>query len=67
MLHLVRKSCIYVLYTDDSVLTSLHCTKLLKAVEEMKAAGLKITMEQTIANFLGVNIQRDSQGNIHLM
>jgi len=35
----VRKSCIYILYTDDSILTSLQCAKLLKVVEDMKAAG----------------------------
>jgi len=33
----------------------------------MKAAGLKITIEGTVADFLGVYIKRDGQGNIHLM
>jgi len=64
---IVRKNCIYVLYTDDSILTRPQCTELLKVVEDMKAAGLKIIVKGTIANFLGVNIKRDIQGNIHLM
>jgi len=33
----------------------------------MKAAGLKITVKGTIANFLGVNIKTDKHGHIHLM
>jgi len=32
----------------------------------MKVAGHEITIKGTIANFLGVNIKRDGQGNIHL-
>ncbi len=32
----------------------------------MKAARLKITVEGPIANFLGVNIKRNGQSNIHL-
>jgi len=31
----------------------------------MKAAGLKITVEGIISDFLGVNIKRDAQGNIY--
>jgi len=38
----------------------------LRVVEDMKAAGLKITVEGTIADFLGVNIKRDRHGHIHL-
>jgi len=36
-------------------------------VEDMKAAGLKITIEETILNFPRVHIKRDRWGNIHLM
>jgi len=63
----IRKNCIYVLYTDDSLLTGPQCAELLRMVEDMKAAGLKITIEGTIADFLGFNIKRDRWGNIHLM
>jgi len=62
----VRKDCIYILYTNDSILTGPQCTELLKVVEDMKVVELKITIEGIIANFLGVNIKRDRQGNIHL-
>jgi len=40
--------------------------ELLKIVEDMKAAGLKLTVDGTIADFLGVNISKDSSGYIHL-
>jgi len=63
----IRKNCIYVLYTDNALLTSPQCAKLLKVVEDMKAEGLKITVKGTIANFLRVNIKRDRHGHIHLM
>jgi len=38
----------------------------LKIVEDMKAAGLKLTIDGTIADFLGVKISKDSSGHIHL-
>jgi len=44
----VRKNCIYFLYTNDSILTGPQHAKLLKVVEDMTAAGLKITVEGTI-------------------
>jgi len=47
----VRKNCIYVLYTDDSLLTGPQRAELLRVMEDMKAAGLKITVEGTIAPF----------------
>jgi len=55
----VRKNCIYVLYTDDSLLTGPQHAELLRVVEDMKAVQLKITVKGTIADFLGVNIKRD--------
>jgi len=64
-MHLCQKEHLC-FYTDNFILTGLQHAELLKVVDEMKAAGLKITVEGTIANFLGVNIRR-GQGNIHLM
>ena len=51
---------------DDSFLTGPNCKDLLQVVEDLKAAGLQITVEGNIADFLGVNISKDSEGNIQL-
>jgi len=61
----VRGSCIYVLYMDDSILTGPNCKDLLQVVDDLKAAGLHITVEGNIMDFLGVNISKDSQGKQH--
>jgi len=39
---------------------------LLQVVEDLKAAGLQITVEGNNVDFLGVNISKDSKGNIQL-
>ncbi len=62
----VRGNCIYVLYMDDSFLTGPNCKDLLQVEEDLKAAGLQITVEGNIADFLGVNISNDSKGKIQL-
>ena len=57
---------LYVLYTDDSILTGPDPKELDTIIEEMKQVGLEITVEGDISDFLGVNIQRNKDGTVHL-
>ncbi len=52
-----RGKAIYVLYTNDSILTGSDLKELEKIIEDMKHAGLELTVEGDISDFLGVNIQ----------
>ena len=62
----VRGSNIYVLYTDDSILMGPDPNELDSIIQEMKDIGLKLTVEGDISDFLGVNIQHQPDGSIHL-
>ena len=53
---------IYILYTDDSVLFGPTQKEIDDCIEAIQAAGLKITVEGDIKDFLGVNIKRKSDG-----
>jgi len=57
---------IYVLYTDDSILAGPNKEELDQVIADIKKQGLKITDEGTIADFLGVNIQKKEDGSFHL-
>jgi hypothetical protein len=57
-----RKKCIYVLYTDDSILAAPTDKELDEVVKDMKAAGLDLTVEGDISDFLGVKIDRKDDG-----
>ena len=57
---------IYVLYTDDSILTGPNEQDLDKIIEAMKEAGLELTVEGDMADFLGVKIERRPNGDINL-
>ena len=61
-----RGKCIYTLYTDDSILVGPTDEELDEAVEAMKATGLKLTVEGTIDDFIGVNIERRADGTYNL-
>ena len=62
---LYRGECIYVLYTDDTLLFGTSKDVTDAVVRDLKAAGLKLTEEGSITDFLGVNVEtRD--GKIHL-
>ena len=52
----------YILYTDDSVLFGPTQKEIDSCIEDIKAAGLKITVEGDMKDFLGVNIKRRSDG-----
>ena len=54
-----------VLYTDDSILAGPNKAELDQIIEDIKGTGLDITDEGDIADFLGVNIQREGE-SFHL-
>ena len=55
----------YVLHTDDSILAGPNKAELDQIIEDIKGTGLDITDEGDIADFLGVNIQREGE-SFHL-
>jgi hypothetical protein len=57
---------IYVLYTDDSILAGPDEKELDQIIRETKGAGLDLTVEGGISDFLGVKISRQPDGTIHL-
>ena len=56
----------YVLYTDDSILSGTDLKEVEKAIENIKSAKLDITIEVNIQYFLGFNIDHKPYGTIHL-
>jgi len=61
-----RGHCIYVLYTDDSILVGPDDDELDAIINDMQNAGLKLTADGKMDDFLGVNIDRKDDGTIHL-
>jgi hypothetical protein len=61
-----KDQIIYVLYTDDSILTGPSEQALNQVIEEIKGVGLDITVEGDVSDFLGVKIERLENGNINL-
>jgi len=61
-----RGKAIYVLYTDDSILTRPDLKELDMIIEDMKRAGLELMVKGDISDFLGFNIQRHNDGTVHL-
>jgi len=57
---------IYILYTDNSILTGPDLKELDKIIEDMKQAGLELMVKGDISDFLGVNIQQHNDGTVHL-
>ena len=51
-----RGGLIYLLYTDDSILASKDKSEIEVAIQDIERAGLKITIEGSLKDFLGVNI-----------
>jgi hypothetical protein len=60
-----RGNVIYLLYTDDSILAGPDEDEL-NDVEDIKAAGLDVTDEGDIEDFLGVNIEKIDDDTYHL-
>ena len=61
-----RGNVVYALYTDDSILAGPDNDEIEKVMKDIKTAGLKITDEGTLEDFLGVNIERQDDGTINL-
>ena len=53
---------IYILYTDDSILFGPTQKEIDNCIQDIQAAGLKITIEGDIKDFLGVNIEQKPDG-----
>jgi hypothetical protein len=56
----------YVLYTDDSILAGPTEDELSDCIADMVKAGLILTVEGELADFLGVNITRHDDGGFEL-
>ena len=63
---LYRGKVIYVLYTDDTIITAPNNKLIDDVVKDIEKAGLKVTDEGNIEDFLGVNITRMDDNSIHL-
>jgi hypothetical protein len=50
---------IFVLYTDDSIMAGPTDQEMDDVIEQMKASGLQLTVDGTLADFLGVNINQE--------
>ena len=61
-----RGTVLYILYTNDSILAGPVKSDINAAVQVMKDAGLTVTDEGMLDNFLGVNIDRQNNGTIKL-
>jgi hypothetical protein len=62
-----RGKTLYVLYTDDSLLAGPDAKEIQRVIDELQGkAKLAITVEGDLADFLGVNIDRRSDGSIHM-
>ena len=57
---------IYVLYTNDIVLAGPKEQQIQAMIKQMQEVGLQLTIEGDLEDFLGVNIDRTSRGEIHL-
>jgi Reverse transcriptase (RNA-dependent DNA polymerase) len=61
-----RGQAVYVLYTDDSILAGPDEAELDQIVEDMKRVGLKLSVDGDVSDFLGVKINHEPDGTIHL-
>ena len=61
-----KGNILYVLYTDDSILAGPDKEEIQRTIEEMRSTDLDISIEGDLTDFLGVNIDRKTDGTIHL-
>ena len=59
-----KGTVIYVLYTDDSILVGPSEAEINQVIQQIKDAGLRVTEEGNLEDFLGVNIHKDESGVI---
>ena len=48
----------YILYTDDSIIAAPKKSQVEEVMKDIEAAGLKITREGNVQDFLGINIEK---------
>ena len=61
-----KGKAMYVLYTDDSILVGPDQRELDSIVKEIESTGLRLTSDEGVDDFLGVNIDHHPDGTIHL-
>ena len=61
-----KEDCIYMLYTDDSILAGPTDEELDAVVQQMKDVGLDLTVENAVDEFLGVKITPKPNGEFEL-
>jgi Reverse transcriptase (RNA-dependent DNA polymerase) len=61
-----RGRVMYCLYTDDTILAGPTIKEINECIRDMEKAGLILTVEGELADFLGVNITRNDDGTFTL-
>ena len=61
-----KNRTIYILYTDDSILAGPDKSEIKDIIDQIQKAGLNITKEGNIQDFLGINIEIKEEGCIKL-
>ena len=61
-----KGKAMYVLYTDDSILAGPDPKELDDIIEQICQAKLNIIVEGNLQDFLGVNIERQKDGSMHM-
>ena len=56
----------YILYTDDPILAGPDKKEINKILQDIQKAGLNVTDEGDLKDFLGINIKRQEDGSILL-
>ena len=57
---------IYILYTDDSIIAAPKKSQVEEVMKDIEDAGLKITREGNVQDFLGINIERKGKNKIKM-
>jgi len=61
-----RQRVMYFLYTDQSILAAPTKAEVDQAIKDIRGAGLNITVEGDIKDFLGVHKERQNNGEISM-
>ena len=61
-----RGRSMYVVYTDDSILTGPDKDEIDQIISDIRKSKLDITIEGDIEDFLGINISQKDDGTVHL-
>ena len=61
-----KGNVLYALYTDDSILAGPDKKEVDEIIDQMRKAKLDITDEGNVEDFLGVNIERRTDGTVKL-